>query len=395
VTRLLVLVAVLFVSARADAYPWMVKHGYTSCQACHVDPGGAIGLTTYGRAQSDLLVRWHWDGPPQDEPSPLAFKMFGLFPMPEWIDPSANLRAGGLVAASLSDDAVSAVPAPLLMAADLALTLDFDRVVAYADVGFGVRRIFGITLFQFTEDPDYGALVSRRHWVGARFAEGAVFARAGRLQVPFGLHNLEHTSFVREHTRTDLNEHQQHGLSLAITGDAMRGEAMAILGNWQLYDPTQREYGYAGMFEIAPAPYVALGVSSLLTTTAEDYLYGGPSTRHAYGGHARWSPIQSLAILAEADVLLRHSVDATSVGAVFWLQGDWEPWQGVHFIPALEGRRLDDGFTDDALGAWVGASCNELPPTELRGDAIWRQKFSDTGSTSAAATFVAQFRVYL
>lgn len=389
--RFLVVALLFLASSRVDAYPWMVKHGYTSCQACHTDPGGAIGLTTYGRAQSDLLVRWHWDGPPQDEPSPTAFKMFGLVDMPEWIDPSVNLRAGGLVVA----DAAAVTPAPLLMAADLTLTLDFDRVVGYADLGFGVRNIFGVTLFQLTSNTDHGALVSRHHWVGVRFLDKAMLARAGRVPLPFGLKNLEHTSFVREHTRTDMNDDQQHGVAVAITGDAMRGEAMAILGNWQLFDPTHREYGYAATFEIAPAPYVALGASSLLTTTAEDYLYGGPSVRHVYAGHARWSPIPSLAVLAEADVLLRHAVDGTSVGAVFWLQGDWEPWQGVHVIPALEGRRLDDTFTDDALGMWAGVAWNVLPHTELRGDAIWRQTFSETGTTNGTATIVGQFRFYL
>ena len=51
---------VLFVSlfpSRAHAYTWMIKHGYASCPVCHADPSGGELLTTYGRVQSDELLR--------------------------------------------------------------------------------------------------------------------------------------------------------------------------------------------------------------------------------------------------------------------------------------------------------------------------------------------------
>src|SRR4051812_21873295 len=47
-------------SARADAYPWMIRHEYTGCAICHGDPTGGGVLTPYGRAQGDLLLRTHY-----------------------------------------------------------------------------------------------------------------------------------------------------------------------------------------------------------------------------------------------------------------------------------------------------------------------------------------------
>ena len=50
----------LFVSlfpSRAHAYTWMIKHGYSSCPVCHADPSGGELLTSYGRVQSDELLR--------------------------------------------------------------------------------------------------------------------------------------------------------------------------------------------------------------------------------------------------------------------------------------------------------------------------------------------------
>src|SRR5450432_863168 len=64
--RILSLVVVaLFVAlfpSRAHAYSWMIKHGYSGCPVCHADPSGGELLTSYGRAQSELLLRMHYGG---------------------------------------------------------------------------------------------------------------------------------------------------------------------------------------------------------------------------------------------------------------------------------------------------------------------------------------------
>ena len=48
------------VPGAAHAYPWMIRHGYSGCGVCHVDPSGAGLLTDYGRAQSELLMATRW-----------------------------------------------------------------------------------------------------------------------------------------------------------------------------------------------------------------------------------------------------------------------------------------------------------------------------------------------
>ena len=35
---LLLLLLGLFAPAGAEAYPWMIRHGYTNCASCHTDP---------------------------------------------------------------------------------------------------------------------------------------------------------------------------------------------------------------------------------------------------------------------------------------------------------------------------------------------------------------------
>ncbi|HLV67527.1 MAG TPA: hypothetical protein VKY73_17010 [Polyangiaceae bacterium] len=53
---------VLFFAPRAEAYAWMIKHGYSNCGACHSDPSGGELLTVYGRAMSEAFLSSKWGG---------------------------------------------------------------------------------------------------------------------------------------------------------------------------------------------------------------------------------------------------------------------------------------------------------------------------------------------
>jgi hypothetical protein len=58
----LLLLPLLIVAAPRDAqaYQWMLKHGYPTCGACHTDPSGGELLTFYGRMQSEVTLSMPW-----------------------------------------------------------------------------------------------------------------------------------------------------------------------------------------------------------------------------------------------------------------------------------------------------------------------------------------------
>ncbi|MFZ5889918.1 MAG: hypothetical protein ACOY0T_02530 [Myxococcota bacterium] len=62
----LVAFALLILSQRAHAYPWMIKHGYTNCSGCHADPSGGELLTVYGHAISWEALSTKWGGRPAE-----------------------------------------------------------------------------------------------------------------------------------------------------------------------------------------------------------------------------------------------------------------------------------------------------------------------------------------
>ncbi|MBI1948150.1 MAG: hypothetical protein HYS27_20845 [Deltaproteobacteria bacterium] len=380
----------LLTAPGALAYPSMIAHGYTSCAACHVDPSGAGQLTQYGRGMSDLLVRWHVDPKEVEsgEPSPAAGFLFGLLPTPEWLNPSGNLRGGPMVVVGSNVAVV-----PLVMATDLTATLELSPVVAHVALGFGLKNMGPAVVI--SPDPSTGelALVSREHWLGLKLFDDALVLRAGRVPVPFGLRNVEHTSAVRALTRTDVNTDQQHGVAVAFAGDLLRAEVMGLLGNYQIRPDAVRERGYAGFVELFPVEHVGIGASSLLTWAGRDLDTEVPLLRQAHGVFARFAPVEPLALLFEGDALVDTAFDAagaptTTVGGAAWLQADWTIIPGVHLLPAIESSAHGDGM----LAGWLGAAWYPLPHTELRADAIVRETFAAAGPTSA---FVGLLQLHL
>ena len=101
---LLLLVAALVAPGAAQAYPWMIRHGYSGCGVCHVDPSGAGLLTDYGRAQSDLLMATRWSTEKTEEASPTADFGFGLFNLPDWLFLGFSYRGGELIARSTTNN---------------------------------------------------------------------------------------------------------------------------------------------------------------------------------------------------------------------------------------------------------------------------------------------------
>ena len=236
--------------------------------------------------------------------------------------------------------------------------------------------------------------------MGVKFLDGELLLRAGRMNLPFGLRNPEHTSWVRTATRTDINKAQEHGVSLSYSTDRLRGEVMAILGNYQLRPDLYRQRGYSAFAEYTLKDNLALGVSSLITTTQLDRLLQRTLLRQAHGAFVRWVPTPKLVVLGEADVLVQNparlpdSPVKDSVGYVALVQGDLEPVQGLHAMlsaEVLDERRHNLG---PSLGAWATFLFFFAPHAEFRIDAIYRHTVAFSGA-SDALTLLAQLHLFL
>lgn len=376
--RFLTFLAVL-ASGSAQAYGFMLKHDYTGCAQCHVDPSGGSLVTAYGRAQGELLLRTRYGAQPANEeaePGKAADFLFGAVSLPEELLLGGDLR--GAVLGRVSSGNWRVFPMQL----DATGAVRSGKLTAAVSLGAGSAasspaRVVG----------DSVSLVSRYHWVGySPDEDGAFTVRVGRMALPFGLRVPEHTSWVRAETRTDTNVSQQMGASLVYSGEHVRTEVMGILGNLSLTPPQYRERGYSGFLEWNPVPFLGVGLSSLITHADNDITAPGHKVfRHAHGLFARAALGRRVLLQAEADItwVTREHLGG-SLGTVALLQADVEPLQGLHVVLSGELKNASWASSDTSVGGWGSVWWFFAPHADLRVDFISRFEGSGLGHTLLA-----------
>jgi hypothetical protein len=404
---------VLLWPSRADAYPWMLRHGYTACATCHTDPSGGELLNPYGRVQSDLILRMRYGADSvsaeasQDESSEESEAeggdglsdasgfLWGLVEPPEFL-----LLGGSIRTAAIYDVGEDGSVFPMQF--DLYGQLKFGSVRAAGSIGLsrvepGSPHAHAAQVT--TNQGEQFNMISRSHWIGVDFTD-EFLVRAGRLNLPFGVRMPEHVMWVREQTRTDRESDQQHGLALSYSGSSLRGELMAILGNYQINPDKFRERGYSLFVEMLVTSSVGFGVSSMVTTAEADLttFADDKTLRQAHGLFTRLVPVSQVAVLLEADALLKTDLNAGYVG---FLQVDYEPVQGLHFLAtgefldqgfrpaegALPDPERAPGFGEPKFGGWLSVDWFFAPHCEVRIDGIARQ--------DDPFRLLAQFHVFL
>lgn len=386
--RLFVLLAPLFAVLRptaAHAYPWMIEHAYTGCAQCHVDPSGGSALTSYGRAQSEILLRTHYGDASGESQEPGKIKdfLFGALKLPDSVIAQADARS-------------MIIPEPgnvrfILMQADLRGGFQTKRVTGYASLGVVSD---GAELAAVTKTDGGWAMVSRDYWLGVTPAKGWMI-RAGRMNLPFGVRSEQHILYTRSATRTTTNDDQTVGLSALYGTKKFRTELMGIAGNFQVSPDNFRERGYAGYFAWTPQNRLELGVSSQVRAAALDTDTLQPSLRQAHGVFGRYSPAAKVGIMGEADVLVAsNGTDPAELGLAAEVQADYEPTQGVHVKGGGEICDTNFGDPNAPVGTgWVAGQWFFGPRVDVRLDGMYGALYCN--STEATPMALVQFHFFL
>ncbi len=334
--------AIALAPRRAHAYAWMIGHGYAGCAGCHLDPSGAGLLNEFGREEAgDTLRSRYGSDPPPVEP------FFGLWKNPDWLLTGGSFRDGIFF---MKAGAAPYSQQNILMQADLRVGIDAGRWRAAGTLGVLPNGDFPAAVVTSSGGP---SLVAREYWVGYTFENDAILLRAGRINVPYGIRSIEHTLFVRQATQTDINDTQEHGIALSLRWSGLRGELMAIAGNYQESPDAYRQRGYSGYLEWSPQGRYAFGVNSLVTYAKQDVSLGVANLRQAHGLTVRASPVERLVLLGEADYVAEGlSGQPHWNGLATMLQADFEPWQGLHFIGTGETYGSGQPTTETSWSVW-------------------------------------------
>lgn len=384
----------------ADAYPWMIRHDYTGCAVCHVDPSGAGLLTDYGRAQNVLLMQMNYGAPIRNEEAPsYAGFAFGVIPLPDWLLAQVTFRGAEFWVAEVTPPTLTSPSMTLSNTQFLMMLLD-----ARAEVKFGIFRAagslgWGTTPFTLpaavlTNADGTNELLARDYWVGLQL-DDSLLIRLGRINLPFGLRNVEHTSWVRNNTQTDINYSQQSGLSVSFDNGHVRTEVLAILGNLNVSPDAYRQRGFSGLVELPVAERASIGISVEVTRADLTTSSTSPALHQVYGAFARWAPVEPVVIMAEGDLYINNTLGSgvAQPNGVTWIQVDYEPIQGLHFAPALETLNAA-GVSGTAIGTWMTFDWFCLPHTDIRLDGLYRYQPTTAGGTNTYS-FLVQLHTFL
>ncbi len=420
--------SVFFASRPAHAFPWMIREGYTGCNTCHADPSGAGILTQYGRGMEEVVLRMPYKK--DADPGKTGNFAFGI-DLPEQLLLQTDLR--NLFMALPNNGSVQFQD--IVMQLDQSAQLKVGRFRMNGSIGYSPPTLTdgnltfsgggnGATL---TDAPgSAGAILARQYWVGVDIGKDEEFLlRAGRMNVPYGIRTIEHPFLVRSVTRTDTNTSQQHGVSLAYSGEKVRGEIMAILGNYAIHgEPPSgqqqsfsiwdapHERGASAFVEWMPSNKVAVGASGLATYAQlaridlDTSLNADQIGRYAFALHGRLAPVKPLVILAEADALINSQpfTDGHAnnhFGMAGLIQADIEPYQGIHIIATGEIfnghiHETNNVYDSTTVVGWIGAWWFFAPHLDFRVDAVYSSGSAPGASPVAQGTsLLAQIHGYL
>ena len=380
---------VLFSSSAAHAYPWMIRHSYSTCNTCHYDPSGAGAINGYGRAVADGVIRMGGESAAEDLPPSAAF-LFGLVRTPEWLDLGGDVR---LMAMSTKTNGVPLTSRTIWMQLDASATVTAGSFLASGTLGFAPEGALGAALTRSTENN----VTSRQHWLGYQLGgPGSILLRAGRMNLPYGIRTIEHTLWVRKLTRTTINDDQQYGAAAYFSAGSVRGEVLGIVGNLQLRPDRYRERGYSAYVEAELTDGFALGLSSLVTHRDLDTVTLKETWRQAHGAFARYrTPYEPLVMLAEWSYAFESGRDEYHQrGHLGYVQADWEPVQGLHVLATGEYARYGRQRTYSDYGGWLSYAWFFAPHCDLRLDSIY-QSFGSTQGRTGAFTVLLQGHIFL
>jgi hypothetical protein len=247
----------------ASAYPQFVFKGYGDCSSCHHSPSGGGLPNQWGRASLSPTfespdIDWGNQDLTYNPAEPLALKL----------DLGLDVRLMPLL--GTDGDAAYADFIPMLTEIGGAAAL--GRWVLY---GTGtVKEWYGT-------GPSL-LLTSREHWIMYR-ADGGLDVRLGRMVLPFGIRQPDHTQYVRQDFGFDKFDQ-----SYSLEVDA-RAPGLSVFGSLFAGDltsqPRQRQdRGVAFTIEHEFAGGSALGVSALgSVSTARTRAAGSLFTRAGIG----------------------------------------------------------------------------------------------------------------
>ncbi len=181
----LVPIAVVLSSAFANAFPQMVRHGYTHCVACHTNLAGGGTLNEYGRSLSIELLSQKTLGGKASVEGDGKF-LWGSVELPQWLQLSGDIRTMQM----MSESQAASRARFMIMQVDVDAELKLAPwLQSFLSIGRIEPRVDQPQATDFISIPRIGFDFR----LSPEDSEERINARVGRFMPAFGIGFAEHT----------------------------------------------------------------------------------------------------------------------------------------------------------------------------------------------------------
>lgn len=348
---LLIVAGVFLFSTNAQAYPQYIAKGYANCASCHYAPDGGAMANAYGSATQQAFlpegidVEWV-----QDLREVLQKNGVTGYDDDEQAEFQWDLGFDSRLLFMLGSGSVGSTSDFIL----IPMLLEAQSVMAYGDLTF-----YGsVSSRRAGADFSDRTAFSRHHWLQYRVSD-ELSVRAGRMTLPFGIRQADHTAFTRGDLGLDKYD-QSYGVQVDYNAERWAISAMGFAGNFLLGDPKVQERGLAATAAYLWVGRAAVGISLLGAVSELDQ-------RLAAGVFARAKLIDHSYVLAEFDSQWRQSKDGsrTQHDLLGFTRFGWFPWEWLDLY-AEAGLKMTPGSSElTKVSASLGAAWQILPWMEV------------------------------
>ena len=303
----------IFHQSTAEAFPEMIRHGYTNCISCHVSPNGGGVLTTYGRQLSrEVLSFAGKEGEEQFA--------YGLVTLPPWMLAGGEFRGLQFYENNASVRQAKAI----MMQDDLALGATYGQFFLVGTIG---------QQWSPGGPPAMNQIFSREHYVNYRPTDN-LSLRLGKFRLEYGINTPEHAISIKRDIGFDENT-ETYNLEASWLGETYNLFLTADFGRPDFLE-LQKERGVAGTASYFISETYKVGMSYFTGTNASQ-------TRQLAGPFAVLGFTKHFFLLSELDFqYVNSAIDATfQRGLVDYQKLDYEVIQGIHGFLSLEYSQLD------------------------------------------------------
>ncbi len=341
--------AVILLSAVANAFPDTARHGYVNCSTCHVSPSGGGLLNNYGRSLSrELMSTWGY----KDEELPLH----GIISIPDKFIQNFAIGGDSRYISRRQRTPTRNTDEGFLMQAQLRAALLFEKFKFVAAIGRieNPRKSQKVVL----DTPEYYGLWTPKE---------EVHLRLGRFQPTYGLRLPDHGLWIRSETsfgpwiERDTAEVLIEGESTTVSLSGFQSTAAT--------DITRQATGYTGSI------YQTIGEKNRFGLSAMTSEGQGIRTK-LLSAHAivpfseKFYGLTEFTRISELDSL--HDVGFARLG--------YEIFKG--FTPIIQGQIKNDRVTSSRNESKTGGGLIWLPRPHIEFMVVFENLKSAKGNSS-------------